>query len=171
MDWKGMVRSVAPAIATAFGGPLAGLGVKAVSEAVLGKPDGTEEEIEKALINATPDMLFKLKEADQAFRLEMKRLDVDLERLRYDDIASARKRQAEVKDATPAILAYILTFGFFALVTALFLKAIPEANKATIYTMVGSLGTVWIAAMAYFHGTTRSSARKDAVIAAGTKST
>lgn len=169
MDWKGIVRSVAPTIATAFGGPLAGMGVRAVSEAVLGTPDGTEEEIERALLGATPDMLLRLKEADQTFKLEMKKLDVDLERLKYEDVASARKRQVEVKDATPAILAYILTFGFFAVVTALFLKAIPEANKATIYTMVGSLGTVWIAAMAYFHGTSRSSARKDAVIAAGVK--
>ena len=169
-DWKGLVRSVAPAIASAFGGPLAGLGVKAISDAVLGKPDGSEEEIEAALVNATPETLFKLKEADHSFKTEMKKLGIDLERLKYEDAADARQRQIELKDKTPEILTYLLTGGFFGALAALFYVPIPDSNKATIYTMIGILGTVWLGAMQYFHGTTRSSAKKDIMIAAGNKS-
>lgn len=160
-DWKNIVKTVAPTIATALGGPAAGLGIKALSQVFLGKDDGSQEEIEQAVQNATPQQLLELKKADQNFKIEMKKLDIDLERLAYEDKASARAREIAVKDKTPAILAYGITIGFFGLLTALILVSIPEANKAIIYTMTGVLGTVWIAAMAYYHGSSRGSQRKD----------
>jgi hypothetical protein len=39
-----VVRTVAPTIATAVGGPLAGMATRVISEALLGKPDGSEAE-------------------------------------------------------------------------------------------------------------------------------
>lgn len=163
-DWKGMIRSVAPTIASTLGGPLAGMGVQALSEIVLGKPDGDEEELEEALRLANPEMLQKIKAGDQAFKIEMKKLNIDLDRMVYEDKASARSRQVALKDKAPEILAYLLTAGFFGMLGSLLVVAIPEANKAVIYTMIGSLGTVWIAAMAYFHGSSRGSAKKDVII-------
>ena len=77
-NWKGLVKTVAPKIATVLGGPMAGLGVKALSNAILGKPDGTEDELEIALAGATPEMLGKIKAADQAFELEMKKQDIEI---------------------------------------------------------------------------------------------
>lgn len=165
-DWKSLVRNVAPTIGTVLSGgnPLVGMGIKAVSNALLGKPDGTEEEISTALQNADPDTLLKLKEADHSFKTEMAKIGLDEKRLAFDDADSARKREMEVKDATPAVLAYVVTALFGGVLIALFKYAIPEANKATIYTMVGALGTVWITAMAYYHGSSRGSARKDMAI-------
>ena len=102
-DWKKIVKTVAPTLGTVISGgnPLVGLGIKAISEALLGKSDGTEAEIELALQNAKPEDLLKLKQADQAFKLEMKKLDIDVTRLDYKDAASARRRQKAVKDKTP----------------------------------------------------------------------
>jgi len=77
--WKSLVRAVAPALATALGTPLAGLAVAAISDAVLGKPDGSEQEVEAALAVAGPDVLLRLKDADRAFTLRMRELDIDLE--------------------------------------------------------------------------------------------
>jgi hypothetical protein len=37
MDWKKIVGAVAPTLATALGGPLAGMAAAAVSDALLGK--------------------------------------------------------------------------------------------------------------------------------------
>lgn len=160
-NWKSVVKSVAPTIATALGGPMVGLGVKALSQVLLGKDDGKESEIAQALQGATPETLLKLKEADQQFDIRLKELDIDLEKVNAEDRDSARKRQIAVKDKTPAVLAYLLTLGFFCVLAALFNFTIPEANKAIIFSLTGSLGTVWIAAMAYYHGSSRSSARKD----------
>lgn len=47
-DWKAIVKTVAPALGTALGGPLAGTAVKVLSEALLGHSDGKEEEIARA---------------------------------------------------------------------------------------------------------------------------
>ena len=54
---KGLLKSIAPTIGTAIGGPLAGQAVQAISNALLGHPNGTQDEVEVALQNATPDQL------------------------------------------------------------------------------------------------------------------
>jgi len=163
-DWKSVVKAVAPTIATALGGPLTGLGVKAISEAVLGNGDGTEEDISLALQGATPEILATLKKADQDFKVQMKKLDIDLTKLDYADADSARKRQMEVKDTTPDVLAYLLLTSFVGALMTLFWCVIPPGNEKLIYTMLGSLGTLTIGAMAYFHGSSRGSAKKDHII-------
>lgn len=163
-DWKSLVRSVAPTLATALGGPFMGLGVKAISTAILGKEDGNEDEIATALMGATPKMLFELKAADKKFKVTMKELDVKIEDLEGKDRASARERQIVLKDRVPEYLAYVLTAGFFGCLFALFKYTFPEANKDIIVLLVGSLGTVWVGSMKFFHGSSRSSARKDVLI-------
>lgn len=84
IDWKGLVKTVAPAIASVFGTPLAGLGVSAILNAILPpdapRPEQPEEFLAQALATANPDMLAKIKQADQTFKSDMKRLDIDLEK-------------------------------------------------------------------------------------------
>lgn len=166
-DWKSVVRAVAPTIATALGGPLTGLGVKAISEALLGNDNGSEEEISLALQGATPETLADLKKADQDFKVKMKELDINLAKLDYDDADSARKRQMEVKDITPDALAYLLITSFVGALMTLFWVAIPTGNEKLVYTMLGSLGTLTIGGCAYFHGSSRGSARKDQLMNKG----
>ena len=48
---------------------------------------------------------------------------------------------------------------------ALFGVEIPEGNKAVIYSMIGSLGTLTITACAYYHGSSNGSAKKNDLIA------
>ena len=102
-----------------------------------------------------------MKDAEFKFKTTMKDLDIKLEDLKVKDRASAREREKILKDKTPAILAYVLSFGFFGIVFALFKYAIPESNKEVIYLLVGSLATAWAGAMMYFHGSSSGSARKD----------
>lgn len=166
-NWKGFVRQVAPTIGTVLSGgnPLVGLGISALSNALLGKPDGSEEEISIAMQNASTEDLAKLREADNTFKIEMKKLGLDEKKLAFDDADSARKREMTVKDKTPAVLAYLLTVMFGGtLGTLIFGPEVAESNKAIVYSMVGSLGTVWIAAMAYYHGSSRGSAEKDVLL-------
>jgi hypothetical protein len=113
---------------------------------------------------ASPEVLQKIKAADQQFKIEMKRLDIDLERLAYDDAASARHREIELKDKMPGAIAIILFILFGATMLGLFSMEVPDGNKAIVYSLVGSLGTMTVTAAAYYHGTTRGSARKDGVI-------
>jgi len=63
MEWRKIVGAVAPTLATALGGPLAGMAVSAVSDALLGKPNGSEGEIAAALQAGGGEALARLREA------------------------------------------------------------------------------------------------------------
>jgi len=82
-------------------------------------------------------------------------------RLDYEDAASARHRQEVTKDKTPDVLAYLLLVAFVGALISLFVIEIPEANRSLVYSMLGALGTLTITACAYFHGSSRGSARKE----------
>lgn len=83
-DWKSLVKTVAPAIASVFGTPLAGMGVSALLDAILpageAKPVDPEKYIAQILTTANPEMLLKIKAAEQQFLMDMKKLDIDLEK-------------------------------------------------------------------------------------------
>lgn len=106
-DWKAIVATVAPILGTAVGGPLGGIAVKAIGDA-LGLSEHTEEAISTALQGANPDMLLKLKQADQQFAKDMKGLDVDLAKIAATNTDSARQMQIQTRAKTPAVLSWII---------------------------------------------------------------
>lgn len=176
-DWKSLVKIVAPAIATAIGSPLAGLGVRALSEALLGRDDGSDGDIEQALLTATPDKLLELKKADQEFAAQMKAMDIDLDKAFIADTADAR----HVFNSNGSVfwlgVAILLTFagimgavlwGSFAIMTG----GITINDVAIVATVAGMIGTVvgYVAANAqqvvsYFFGSSRGSAEKTTAMA------
>jgi len=90
-----LLSSVAPTLATALGGPLAGLAVKSLSKALLGAEDFSEEAVMDAMATASPEQLAAVKKIDADFKVQMKALDIDLERIAVDDRKSARDMQKE----------------------------------------------------------------------------
>lgn len=160
---KDLLQSAAPWLANAVGGPLAGIAVKAIGEA-LGQPDASTEAVTQALTQATPDQLLSLKQADADFELKMRELGLNnierLEEIAAGDRDSARKREMEVKDSTPRVLAYLITGGFFGLLLLLLFKQPPLGSADTINDMLNVLGTVWIGCVSYYFGTTANSQRK-----------
>lgn len=86
MDWKSIVKSVAPILGTTLGGPLAGTAIKVLGETILGDGEATETQVQEALLKGLdPDALVKLKEADQAFAIKMKELDIDVAKLQLSE--------------------------------------------------------------------------------------
>lgn len=147
-DWKSIVKTIAPALGTALGGPMAGIATKFIADKFLGNPEATEKEIAEAVFSATPDQLLKLKELDNSFNLEMKRLDVDVYNIDYLDRDSARKRQMAVKDNTPAILAY-LSLSFLAAVTFVFSSNGWQEGEINIWFNIFTLSMI---AFTYYFG-------------------
>lgn len=84
LDWKTLVKTIAPTIASVLGTPLAGVGVTALLNVLLPdgqpRPDNPEDFIAKALAGANPELLQRIKDAEQKFRVDMKALDIDLEK-------------------------------------------------------------------------------------------
>ncbi len=156
-----LVRTVAPSIASAVGGPLAGMATKAISEALLGKPDGTEEELAQAATKATPEQLLALKKAENDFALQMRELDIDLERIAGADRDSARNREIKTKDWTPKLLAGGITVGYFGVLFYMLTHGLPTTGGSeAMLVMLGTLGTAFGGVMAYYFGSSAGSKEK-----------
>jgi hypothetical protein len=156
-----LVRTVAPTIASAVGGPLAGMATRAISEALLGKPDGTETELAEAAAKATPEQLLALKKAEQDFAVRMRELDVDLERIANEDRNSARDREVKTKDLTPRLLAGSITLGYFGVLFFMLLNGLPTTGGSeAMLVMLGTLGTAWGGVVAYYFGSSAGSKEK-----------
>lgn len=115
-NWKKIVGSIAPTLATALGGPMAGLAVKALGGALLGDENAKESAVAAAVAAAGPDDLLKLKQANHDFESKMAELGVDLERIAAADRDSARSMQKENKAWIVPVLGTLTVAGFFGVV-------------------------------------------------------
>jgi hypothetical protein len=159
-----LLGSIAPSIATALGGPLAGMGVKALSQALLGNENGTAEELSVALSSASPEQLSVVKKIDADFKVQMKSLDIDLERIAADDRASARDMQKETKDWIPRALAIGVTVGFFSIMIYILIYGLPTTGNEALLLLLGALQTAWGGIIAFYFGSSSGSQKKDAMI-------
>lgn len=167
-DWKSIVKTVAPALGAALGGPLGGAAGAILAKA-LGKDEaaGNEEALVAAVQTANPEQLLALRKADQDFQRDMAKLGFEnvraLEQISADDRASARQREVAVHDYTPAILAYAVTVGFFAILIAVMKWGVPEADagKSAALLLIGALaGGFTQNVLGYFFGSSAGSTRK-----------
>jgi hypothetical protein len=164
-DWKAIVRGIAPTIATALGGPMAGLATRALSEKLLGKPDGSEDEISAAIAGATPDQLLKIKELEQQFSKDMAELGLDLAKLEVQDRADARAMQVQTHSRIMPSLAIAITGGFFGVAIAMFFIRLPAENREVITLMVGALIGSFVDVRGFYFGSSASSRAKDDALA------
>ena len=162
--WKDIVGSVAPALATALGGPAAGLAVRAISQKLLGKPDGTSAEVEAAIAGATPEQIESLRKLDQEFTLDLIDKAAALEKIDSDDRANARKRETDTHDMTTRIIAYFVMAAFGTQMYLLTQHAIPNENRDAANQLIGVLYMAVGSVLGYYFGTSVGSKVKDAVI-------
>ena len=98
---KGILGAVAPTIATALGGPLAGVAVRQIGSALGLDDTATQDDVMQAVAKADPETLTKIKQVEADFKVKMKELDVSLAKLEVEDRSSARNRELQTKDKTP----------------------------------------------------------------------
>lgn len=169
-DLGKLIAQSAPLLGGALAGP-AGATIGNLIAAKFGG-DNAHPDTLHALINADPQAAIKLKELELEHQLALQQLLVqaekDAQQLAVHDRASARQREADVSNAskenhdpTPARLAYALTFGVLGSLFWLLVFPIPDKNHEIIYAIVSCLTTVWIGAMAYYHGSSAGSRLKD----------
>ncbi len=170
-DWKKVVGSIAPTIGTMLGGPLFGMVISEVGEA-LGMPGATEEQL-KAKVEEqggrlTGDQIVALKTAEQAVQIRNRELDLDVMKINaatdaaeIADVQDARKRQIETKDNVPA---YILAGSavLYALQYVLFYFGPPIADDFIQTLVIKAFAvneTILTAAVFFYIGTSRGSKR------------
>ena len=162
-----LLGQVAPTIATALGGPLAGIAVKTLSNVLLGHENGSEDDVKAAMASASPDQLAALKKIDADFKVHMKELDIDLERIAAGDRDSARKMQSETRDWVPKLLAIVITLGFFGILVWMLINGMPTTGTEALLMMLGALGTAWTGVVNFYYGSSAGSKAKTDAMAKG----
>lgn len=157
MEW---LKSVAPTIATALGGPLAGLAVEAVSKAIGIDPKDVQSTIESGKLTADQIGQIKLAEIEMAARAQ--ELGLDFEKLSVEDRKSAREMQSTTKSFIPSVLALSITVGFFGILVGLMTEQFKTSDA--LMMMLGSLGTAWTGIIAFYFGSSAGSQAKDQLL-------
>jgi len=154
MDW---LTQIAPTIATALGGPLAGMAVSAVSRAIGCTPEEVQNVISNNKLDAT--QVAAIQQAELELKKQAQEMNLDFAKLANDDRKSARDMQAITRSYIPPVLAIGVTGGFFGILFGLMYGQIQHAPQIDI--MLGSLGTAWTGIVSFYFGSSASSQNKD----------
>lgn len=170
--WKDLLGVAAPALATALGGPLAGMATTALCGFFGLGPGATDEDIAKAISGMTPEQAVQLKKIDTEFKMKMRELDIELDRLAVQDRDSARKMAISQGTFFQIILTVfcmtVFTIGMVMVIEG-YMNDASEFSKQIITYAMGQI-TTWIGvAIAFFFGSTKSSQEKDRTIQTLTK--
>lgn len=158
MDWKSIIGTVAPTIATALGGPMAGAAVKFLGSQFLDDEDAGEDKLAEFVKGASPETLLKIKLADKEFLIQMEKLGVDVFKIEADDKKDARVNHKH--SAMPAVMSVGLTIFIVAIVFFLFYQEPPLGTREVLFMLLGVVIKEWSNCMHYWYGTTRGSAEK-----------
>ena len=168
MTMNDFLAGLAPTIASALLGPLGGVAVAGLGR-IFGIDNATQKDI-AAQFEAgklTPEQLSAIKVLEMQYQNDEKERGFRYSELEFKDRDSARDMQKVTQSAVPAVLTYLLTFGFFGILGMMFYH--PDVKDSPpLMIMLGSLGTAWTGACAFWFGTTRSSQNKDAMLANST---
>lgn len=155
-DLIAMVKGIAPGIATALGGPLAGVAVSALSKQL-----GVKDEVTAVMeaITADPEAAAKIKQ-----------LEHDKFKAILADKANAREREARVvesqnaplinKVVTPALALGVTGLSFLLFAVLIFVEVKPEAKDILIY-ILGVLSAAVTQILSYYFGSSVGSKDKD----------
>ena len=157
MDW---LKSIAPTIFTALGGPLGGLAYEAVSKVMGVSQDDAKTMLESGKLSA--DQIASIQQAEIALKAKAQELNLDFEKLAVEDRASARQMQSATHSWIPPFLAVGITVGFFGILYALMTDKVTKSDELMI--MLGSLSTAWTGVIAFYFGSSAGSQRKDELI-------
>ena len=165
MEW---LAQIAPTLATALAGPLAGLAVEAVGKA-FGWDEHSTEKVTDLLASATlsSDQVAKIKEVEADLIKQERELGFKFAELEVKDRDSARQREIQTKDNVNRNLAYLIMLSFLGMVACV-LAGFAKAESVLAGTLIGYVSAKAEQVLAYYFGSTKTSADKTAIIAKAT---
>lgn len=168
-DWKNLVGNVAPGLAAALGGPLAGAAVKVIAEKVFGNPNASEADVAAALASGSlsGEQIMALKQAEIEMQVEMARIGQASEAAHLADTDSARRQTVDLaKSESPlawgaAIVSTLIVGGFFTSVYLLFLveRTWDERTANLLNVLFGALTVSFTQVANYWLGSSAGSKR------------
>ena len=158
MEW---LKTIAPTVATALGGPLAGMAISAIAKAIGCSPDEVQDVISSGKLTA--EQVASIQLAELELKKQAQSMNLDFAKLIAEDKKSARDMQIATKSWIPALLAVFVTIGFFGILLGLMTEHFKTSDALML--MLGSLATAWTGVMAFYFGSSASSQAKTELLA------
>jgi len=174
-DWSkvaSIIGKSAPLLGTIVGGPIgtaAGGVVAALCSLFGADPASPGDLLEK--IQQDSEAALKLKQFEMENKVELEKIALERDRLRYQDIADARSRESAIVRATGKrdkfqyALAGAIILGFLAVVYCV-IAGEAHVESALAGTLVGYVSAKADQVVVYFFGSSKGSADKTAIMAA-----
>jgi len=159
MDW---LKSIAPTVASALGGPLAGLAVNAVSSALGIDPDKVQDTINSGKLTA--DQIASIQQAELALKQRAQELGLDFEKLAVADRASARQMQISTQSYVPPTLSIMIVLAWAIVQWFLLTHIIDSSMRELIARVLGTLDGALMLVLSFYFGSSAGSQAKDTMI-------
>jgi len=156
----GFLAQLAPTIASALGGPLAGMAAEVLATKLGVPADQAQKALETGKL--TSDQVAAIQQAEIELKLKAQEMGLDFAQLANDDRKSARDMQTNTHSWIPPVMAIIVTIGFFGILFALMSGRVTKGDEVMI--MLGSLGTAWTGIISFYFGSSASSQKKDELL-------
>ena len=140
MKLGGLLKSLAPTIASAAGGPMAGMAVKMAAQK-LGVPDATANEIED-IIEREPEKAVLLKEAANDFKDRIREMEIDLESFKTEVEDRQHARETFKNDWTPKVFGILALLLYGAYVMAVTIMPHDQNDETIISLVLGQLSGI-----------------------------
>lgn len=160
MKWLKAIEAIAPTVATALGGPLAGAAVSALGS-LFNISEPNQEKIKNFIESSqmTSDHIYRLKELELKYQADEKERGFKYAELMFKDRDSAR--QANVAGGTQKMLfalsLLLLAVSLGAEVFVLFKGYPNDVPDIVIGRILGLLDAVAMLVLTYWYGTTNGS--------------
>jgi hypothetical protein len=165
MEW---LKTLAPTIASALGGPLAGLAIESISKAIGIDPKDVQSTISEGKLSADQIMLLKQAEIQMAARAQ--EMGLDFAKLNVEDRKSAREMQVTTHSHIPPTLAILIVVAWATVQGFLLTNVIDPSMRELIARVLGTLDGALMLVLSFYFGSSSGSQTKDALLHQSTPS-
>ena len=159
MEW---LKTIAPTIATALGGPLAGMAVSAVAKAIGCEPDEVQGIISSNKLTA--EQVASIQLAELELKKQAQSMGLDFAKLTVEDRKSARDMEIATKSMLVPSLAILIVSAFIGVVIAT-LGGFAVVDSVLAGTLIGYLSAKAEQVVNFYFGSSAGSKEKTDLLA------
>jgi len=167
MDFKDILKGLAPTVASALLGPLGGIAVQALGN-IIGVDEPTQDKIATAFKNQqlTSEMVAEIKKLELQYQENEAERGFKYAELEFQDTKSARDMQMATNSLTPSILTWIVVTLTLLAEGALLFNQVPAgADPIILGRVLGTMDAALMMVLGFWFGSSHGSQRKSEMLA------
>ena len=162
MNWLDTIKTIAPVVASALGGPLSGMAVSAIG-GLFGMTEPTQDKIKAAIENGqlTGEQISGIRQLELKLKADEAERGFKYSELEFKDRDSARNMNIQTGAKTPAVLTWIIVAIVLGLEGMILFNGMPQGvSEIVTGRILGTLDMSLMMVLAFWFGTTYGSGKK-----------